>query len=498
MSQLQDHYDVIVVGAGLSGIDAAYRIQTMCPGKSYVVLEARSQLGGTWDLFKYPGIRSDSDMYTLGLPFEPWLGGKSIADGGSILQYLKDTAAKYGIDEKIVFDSKVVHAAWSSVDAQWTLTVRQPDGERKVTATHLYLCSGYYDYDTPYTPEFAGREDFAGQIIHPQFWPEGLDVAGKKITIIGSGATAITLGPSLAALGAQVTMLQRSPTYILSLPDKDPVGFLVRKRVDPQKAYSAVRMKNAAQTLALYQICRLAPKTMAKMLRRGALLQSKGADVSEKDFTPPYDPWDQRLCVVPNADFFKQLKKGDLKVVTDTTEGFTTNGVRTGSAEVIESDIVVTATGLKMLAAGGMTFESDGEPLDVATRYIYRGMMVSGLPNFAMCVGYTNASWTLRADLSSQYFCRFMNLIDERGYAYGYPHVEVPMKAGPALDLTSGYVQREVQHFPKQGDRAPWFLHQNYFRDRRDNKKADLEQDMVFVRAGEDHTIREAAAPATL
>ncbi|GAB3581144.1 flavin-containing monooxygenase [Calidifontibacter terrae] len=498
MAELKDHYDVVVVGAGLSGIDAGYRLQTMCPDKDYVILEARDSLGGTWDLFRYPGVRSDSDMFTLGLPFEPWHGEKSIADGGDILDYLKNTAAKYGIDDRIVTGAKVTTADWSGDDAQWTVTVRTAEGERPVTASHVYLCSGYYNYDEGYTPDFPGLTDFAGEVIHPQFWPEHFDATGKKIVVIGSGATAVTLVPALSGAGADVTMLQRTPSYVIGLPNKDPIAATLRKVLPPQRAYQAVRMKNATSALALYQASRRAPKLMKKVLRGGVMRQVRGSAVTEADFTPPYNPWDQRLCVVPDGDLFKVLRDGRAHVVTDTIDRFVPEGVRTSSGQLLEADVIITATGLKMLAGGGISVTVDGEPVNVAERYIYRGMMISGLPNMAMCVGYTNASWTLRADLSSQYFCTFVNHLNAQGYAYGYPHVDEVMKAAPALDLASGYVVREVAQFPKQGDRKPWFLHQNYLRDRRESKGADVSQDMIFVRPGEPHSITEAPAPAAV
>lgn len=497
-TELKDHYDVVVVGAGLSGIDAGYRLQTMCPDKDYVILEGRDRLGGTWDLFKYPGVRSDSDMFTLGLPFEPWTGGKSIADGADILAYLERTATKYGIDEKIAFRTRVTAAAWNSDAAEWTLTLSTPQGERRVRSRFVYLCSGYYDYERGYTPDFAGLDEFAGELIHPQFWPDGFEPRGKKIVVIGSGATAVTLVPALAERGAQVTMLQRTPSYVLGLPNTDPVANLLRRRIDPDKAYSAIRIKNAVQAQLLYKASRRAPKAIGNLLRRGVMSQVRGSAVTEADFTPPYGPWDQRLCIVPDGDLFTVLKDGRARIVTDTVDAFVPEGVRTGSGEVLEADVVVTATGLRMLAGGGIELTVDGEPVDYGSRYIYRGMMVSGVPNAAMCVGYTNASWTLRADLSSQYFATFVNHLDSHGYAFGYPHVESVMAARPALDLSSGYVLRGMARFPKQGDRKPWFLHQDYLRDRRETKRADITQDMVFVRAGEAHEINEVAAPAVV
>ncbi|MCL2536634.1 MAG: NAD(P)/FAD-dependent oxidoreductase, partial [Nocardiaceae bacterium] len=483
---LQDHYDVLVVGAGLSGIDAGYRIQTMCPGVDYAILEARESLGGTWDLFRYPGVRSDSDMFTLGLPFEPWTGEKSIADGADILQYLKDTAAKHGIDQRIVYSTKVIGASWSSSDALWTLTVESPDGTREVTADFVYLCAGYYNYDAPYRPDFAGIEDFQGEVIHPQFWPkDGIDVAGKQVTVIGSGATAMTLVPALARQGAHVTMLQRSPTYVISLPAKDVVAKALRTVLPKQQAYDAMRLKNAVTTVGFYEFCRRAPGLATKVLRTGVARQLKNSTVGMAAFTPRYRPWDERLCVVPDADLFRSIKDHDVEIVTDSIDRIEPDGVRTASGRQLPSDVIVTATGLSLQMAGGADLAIDGAEVDLGERYIYRGLMLEGVPNAAVCIGYTNASWTLRADLSAKYFCTFVNHVRGNGYSYAYPTVGQDMPMSPALDLAAGYIQRSVAALPKQGDRKPWFLKQNYFVDRRDAKRADVTADMTFVRPGE-------------
>ncbi|NHN57165.1 NAD(P)/FAD-dependent oxidoreductase [Calidifontibacter sp. DB0510] len=493
--QLKDHYDVIVVGAGLSGIDAGYRLQTMCPDKDYAILESRAEIGGTWNLFTYPGVRSDSDMYTLGFPFEPWRGRKAIADGEDILQYVKDTAAKYGIDERIAFEHKVIAADWSSKDAQWTLQLQTPDGPRQVTTHYLYLCSGYYNYDHGYTPDFPGVADFTGQLIHPQFWPQDFDPKGKRVVVIGSGATAMTLVPALADRGAQVTMLQRSPTYVLSMPGSDPLALALRGKVSAQRAFDIVRMKNAVQTLGFYKFTRKAPNVAAKVIIKQAKAQLMGgANATEADFTPRYKPWDQRVCIVPNGDLFRALRAKKASIVTDTVDSFVPEGVRTGSGKVLEADAVVTATGLSMLAGGGITVTVDDHAVDLGDRHIYRGLMIEGLPNAAMCVGYTNASWTLRADLSSRYFCTFINYVDGHGYAFGYPKPSQPLQSHPALDLTSGYVQRAMAEFPKQGHISPWLMRQSYFKDRAEFKKADVTHDMVFALPGENHRPERAAA----
>ncbi len=495
MAHLKDHYDVLVVGAGLSGINAGYRLQTMCPGVDYGIIEARAAMGGTWDLFRYPGVRSDSDMFTLGFPFEPWTGKKSIADGADILAYLKSTARKHRIDERIVYSTKLVAARWSSDEERWTLTLRRPDGTATVTACFVYFCSGYYNYDEGYTPAFEGRDDFAGQIVHPQFWPEQLDVSGRNVVVIGSGATAMTLAPALAKGGAHVTMLQRSPTWVISLAAKDPIADRLRRLLRPQHAYDLTRWKNVLTSLAFYQFCRRAPKAAGSLLRKGVMGQLRDAQIEQRHFTPCYDPWDQRLCVVPDGDLFAALRSKDVEIVTDTIDRFVPDGVRTTSGQVLPGDIVVTATGLNMLAAGGATFEIDGAPIDLGERYVYRGLMLDGVPNAALCIGYTNASWTLRSDLSTRYFCKLINHVRESGYAYAYPVVPDDLGPRPLLDLTSGYVQRSVADFPTQGDRRPWLLRQNYVLDRRDTRKADVAQDMRFVRPG-DGVRREASATA--
>jgi len=482
--ELKDHYDVVVVGAGLSGIDAAYRLQTQCPDKEYVILEARSGLGGTWDLFTYPGVRSDSDMYTLGFPFEPWTGGESIADASDILGYLKSTASKYGIDARIAFDSKLTDAAWSSADAGWTLTVSTPAGDRHLTASFIYLCSGYYDYQQGYTPEFEGRVDFTGPVVHPQFWPEYLDVDGKNIVVIGSGATAVTLVPALVAQGAKPTMLQRSPSYVVAQPARDNSAEKLRKRLSAERAHSIVRWKYVLSTQGFYQFTRRMPGAAKKLLRKETEAQLKGSGVGVEHFTPRYNPWDERLCVVPGGDLFKALREHDAQIVTDIIDRFVPEGVRLSSGRVLVADIIVTATGLNMLAAGGAKLTVDGELVDLGSRYIYRGMMIEGVPNAAMCIGYTNASWTLRADLCSQYFAKFINYVDASGSAYGYPTAHESMRSKPAIDLQSGYVQRSVKDFPKQGDRNPWRLRQNYVLDSRDLRRADVTKDMTIVALG--------------
>ena len=482
-----EHYDVVIIGAGLSGIGAAYRLQTECPGLSYVVLEARESMGGTWDLFKYPGLRSDSDMFTLAFPFEPWRGEKSIADGADILQYIRDTASKYGIDERIRYSTKVTHGSWSSDDATWTLDLDGGDGLRQVTTRFVFAAAGYYSYDAPHSPEFAGRESFEGPVVHPQFWPDDLDVKGKRVTVIGSGATAVTLVPALVDEGAaHVTMLQRTPTYILPLPAKDPIADLVRRLPDKQRAHTVNRWSNAVKTLGFYQFSRRMPRTATKVLTAGPRVAMKGSPAYDaKHFQPPYKPWDQRVCIIPDADLFRALRGGGASIVTDTIEEFVPEGIRTTSGEVVESDVIVTATGLSMQMAGGVTMDIDGEKVDYPSHYVYRGCMLEGVPNMAMAIGYTNASWTLRADLSARFFCGFINQVTTRGFAFAFPKVSGRLTPGPVLDLTSGYVERAMARFPKAGDRAPWRVRQNFLADSYEMRRAKPTDDMRFVRHGE-------------
>jgi len=463
----EQHFDVLVVGAGLSGIGAAYRLQTLCPGKRYAILEARRSIGGTWDLFRYPGIRSDSDMFTLGFPFRPWKEAKAIADGPSILQYLRDTAREYGIDRHIRFEHRVVGASWSSRQGRWTLEVEVgSDGQRvRYTCNFLYLCSGYYSYDSGYLPPLPGRELFQGPVVHPQRWPEDLDYRGKRVVVIGSGATAMTLVPAMAETAAHVTLLQRSPTYVVALPARDVVADTLRRLLPEQIAHHAVRWKNVLLGMAFFQFCRRAPALAKRLLRSGVAKQLPEGYPIDEHFKPRYQPWDQRLCVVPEADLFRAIRDGRAAVVTAHIDTFTADGIRLRSGERLAADIVITATGLSLLPCGGIRLEVDGAAVDPADTFAYRGVMLTGVPNFALCVGYTNASWTLRADLSSRYLCRLLNYMDRHGYSQCRPRVPPGMRARPLLDLTAGYIQRSADRFPKQGERAPWNLNQNYLLD---------------------------------
>ncbi|HET9162758.1 MAG TPA: NAD(P)/FAD-dependent oxidoreductase [Solirubrobacterales bacterium] len=458
-----EHLDVLIVGAGLSGIGAAWHLQDRCPGKSYAILEAREDLGGTWGLFRYPGIRSDSDMHTLGYRFKPWTADKSITDGPSILEYVRETAREGGIEERIRFGHRAVAAEWSSEEARWTLEVERADGERvQLSCDFLWTCSGYYRYDEGYTPEFEGVERFAGPVVHPQHWPEGLDYSGKRVVVIGSGATAVTLVPAMAERAAHVTMLQRSPTYIASLPAEDRIAAALRRYLPERAAYAAVRWKNVLIQSLFYQLSRRRPAAIKRLIRRGVERSlPPGYDI-DKHFKPRYNPWDQRMCLVPDGDLFRAIREGEASVVTDRIARFTERGLQLESDEELEADVIVTATGLNLLFLGGMSLTVDGKAVDVPATMAYRGMMLSGVPNMAFTVGYTNASWTLKADLTSEYVCRLLNHMDARGYRRCVPEVDPSVTEQPLLDFTSGYVQRSLDHFPKQGSKEPWKLRQNY------------------------------------
>lgn len=488
MTTATEHIDVLIVGAGLSGVGAAYQLQRAFPQRTYAILEGRAALGGTWDLFRYPGIRSDSDMYTLGYRFKPWLGEKSIADGDTILDYVRETAAENGIDRHIRFQHRVLRAEWSSVDNRWTVTAERTDTGETVTLTagFLFSCSGYYRYDEPYVPEFAGVDRFTGPVVHPQSWPADLDYANKKVVVIGSGATAVTLGPALTEQGAHVTMLQRSPSYIVSRPARDKIAMKVRRYLSPRAAYAVVRAKNVAFTTTMYELSQRYPAWMRERIRG---LQQRwlppGYDI-DTHFTPRYDPWDQRLCLTPNNDFFRAIRKDKLEIVTDRIETFTETGLRLASGATLDADIIVTATGLNLLAFGGMDIVVDGKPVQLSERMAYKAMMLSDVPNFAYIIGYTNASWTLKADLVSEYVVRLLRHMDRRGYVRCMP-VGDPSVGAESLfaDFNPGYVLRSASEFPIQGDRAPWRLRMNYLRDLVTLRHGSVTDDAIsFGKAG--------------
>jgi monooxygenase len=453
-----EHVDVLIVGAGISGIDAAYHLQTRCQGKTYAILEARDAIGGTWDLFRYPGIRSDSDMYTLGFPFRPWRGDRAIVDGPSIRAYVEDTARAFDIDRHIRFGHKVTRASWSSADALWTVEVQSESGARSCTCRFLFLCSGYYDYAHGYRPQWPGESDFRGRIVHPQFWPEELDYAGRRIVVIGSGATAVTLVPTLADKAAHVTMLQRSPSYIVARRSRDRLAGPLGPRL--------TRLKNVLLGIYFFNRARRKPERVRRWIKRmAAKALPAGFDV-ERHLSPPYDPWDQRLCLVPDGDLFAAVKAGKVSIATESIARFTGDGLQLESGETLKADIVVTATGLVIRLLGGIELVVDGAPVNVADRLTYKGMMLSDVPNLALSFGYTNASWTLKCDLTSRYVCRLLNHMDRHGFATCTPRLPKDgVERRPLLDFTSGYVKRAEAGLPKQGARPPWRLHQNYIRD---------------------------------
>ena len=479
-----DHVDVLIVGAGLSGIGAGHYVQAECPWASYAIFEARDAIGGTWDLFRYPGIRSDSDMFTLGYRFRPWPSDQAIADGGSILRYIKDVAADEGIDRHIRFNHRIVRADWSSADALWRVTaVRSDTGDTvELTCGFVFSCTGYYRYDSGYRPDFAGMERFPGPIVHPQEWPDDLDYAGKRVVVIGSGATAITLIPSLAATAKHVTMLQRSPSYIASLPARTALPRYLRRVLPQSRADAAVRWFNALVTQGFFHLSRRRPDLVKRVLRKGVQRQlPPGYDV-DTHFTPTYDPWDQRLCVAPNGDLFEAIRKGRASVVTDRIDTFTEAGLRLESGAELDADVIITATGLELLFLGGLQLSVDGEEVDVAEKLSYKGMMLEGVPNLALAIGYTNASWTLKCDLTCDYVCRLLNHMRAAGLRQCMPvNDDASVSPQPLLGLSSGYIQRSAHLFPKQGSKSPWRVHQSYLRDYRALKTSGILDDaMVF------------------
>jgi monooxygenase len=463
-----EHVDVLVIGGGLSGVGAGCHLQMNCPDKTFAILEARDAIGGTWDLFRYPGIRSDSDMFTLGYNFYPWKQAKSIADGPSIRGYINETADEFGVRDAVRLNHRAVRAEWSSDDARWTVDVERSDtGESfQMTCNFLYACTGYYRYDEGYTPEFTGTGRFGGEIIHPQQWPEDFDYSGKRVVVIGSGATAVTLVPAMADRAAHVTMLQRSPSYVVSLPGRDPLARLLRKVLPTRLVYPVVRWKNVLVAMAFFQLSRRRPRFVKGLIRKAVERRlPEGFDV-KTHFTPSYNPWDQRVCLVPDDDLFQVLSDGRASIVTDRIETFTETGLKLESGKELEADAIVTATGLNLLAIGGIELKVDGERIDLANTVGYKGMMLSGVPNLAIALGYTNASWTLKCDLCSHYVCRLINYMDEHGYAQAMPLEPDPsLPREPFIDFNSGYVVRSIHKFPKQGPRAPWRLYQNYPRD---------------------------------
>lgn len=464
MVSMTEHFDVLIVGAGLSGIGAAHHLQVDCPNKTFLIVEGREALGGTWDLFRYPGIRSDSDMHTMGFSFRPWTQDKVIADGSEILKYLKDTAAEYGIDRHIRYGLRVVEVRWKTEDARWTVEMEcgAERDRRSLTCSFLFMCSGYYSYAAGHAPEFAGADRFQGTIVHPQQWPKDLDYAGKQVVIIGSGATAVTLVPSMAKTAAHVTMLQRSPTYIVARPGTDPLAVNLRQKLGNKWAARITRWRNILLGIYFYRVSRKTPEKMSAAIIGGARAAlGEGYDMAH--FTPRYNPWDQRMCLVPDGDLFTTIREGHATIVTDTIDSFTASGIKLTSGKELPADVVVTATGLKMQLISGVKVIVDGKPVELNKTFNYKGTMFSGIPNFALAMGYTNASWTLKAELSFLYVCRLLNYMDRRGYRSAVPNlIEGSIGEQPMVTLTSGYVQRVINELPKQGTKKPWALHQNF------------------------------------
>lgn len=472
--------DVLIVGAGLSGIGAACRLRTRAPEVGFTVVESRAASGGTWDLFRYPGVRSDSDMFTLGYDFQPWLGTKALAGGAEILDYVRSTAAVHGVDERIEYGLRVASADWSSAQERWTVTLSQGGlksgsqgaaEQQTRTCRFLYLCTGYYRYDEGYQPEWQGTEDFGGAIVHPQQWPDDLDVEGKRIVVIGSGATAVTLVPALAGLGARVTMLQRSPSYVFSLPAEDAVAALLAKLLPQRAAYAAARWKNIKLSTAVYQLCRRYPKQARAVLQSGVRRRLPASFDVDTHFTPAYEPWDQRMCLVPDSDLFEAIRSGGAEVVTGHIDAFTETGIRLESGDELAADIVVTATGLSLLPLGGIELSVDGEPVRVPEHVVYKGMMLDGVPNMVFALGYTNASWTLKVDLVSAYFTRMLLHMRVRGLRVAVPRLPADSTARsattPFIEMSSGYFERARALMPRQGTAAPWRLRQHYAKDAR-------------------------------
>jgi monooxygenase len=494
----REHFDVLIVGAGLSGIGAAHHLQQRCPGRSYAILESRGTIGGTWDLFRYPGIRSDSDMYTLGYSFKPWDHANAIADGPSILRYIRETAEEGGIDRRIRFGHRVVRADWSSQDARWTVTAEHEGRSVRFTCGFLFACSGYYRYSDGYTPDFEGMADFGGRLVHPQKWPEDLDYRGKKVVVIGSGATAVTLVPAMAGTAAHVTMLQRSPTYMVSRPAEDSIANWLRERIPRKAAYAITRWKNVLLHLFFYKLARRRPEQVRRRLIDGVkALLGPGYDVATH-FTPSYKPWDQRICLVPDSDLFDAIRSGAASVVTGHIDRFTPTGIRLKDGRELEADIVVTATGLVLELLGGMTVAVDGRVVDFAGTVTYKGMMYSDVPNLASSFGYTNASWTLKCDLTCEYVCRLLNHMERKGLAQATPRIgDRSITKTPWLDFTSGYVVRAIEKFPKQGNEAPWRLHQNYARDLLAIRFDAIEDGVLELRPAPSASVATRAGAAT-
>jgi cation diffusion facilitator CzcD-associated flavoprotein CzcO len=495
-----EHVDVLIVGAGISGIGAAYYLQSKRPGTSYAIVEARAAIGGTWDLFRYPGIRSDSDLPTFGYAFKPWRSPKAIAGADGILDYLRETASENGIDRKIRYHHKVVSASWSSTQAKWLVQLERTDTGAQVAirCNWLFCAGGYYRYHQGFQPQFAGAEQFRGKLIHPQHWPEDLDYSGKRVVVIGSGATAVTLIPSLAHKAAHVTMLQRTPTYVLSIPSVDKIAKLLLKLLPADTAHELIRRKNVAGQRALFNACRRFPRAARRLIRYLTAKQLPSDFAVDEHFNPPYDPWDQRLCIVPDGDLFKTIRKGKASVVTDQIECLTERGLKLKSGRELEADIIVTATGLNIQLLGGIQLNVDGEPVKLNEKLAFKGMMLSDVPNFAFAIGYTNASWTLKVGLLCEHFCRLLDHMDKTHASVCCPKpVDPNMSTRPLLDFGAGYVQRALSTLPRQGETAPWLMSMDYYLDVKLLRHADVtDENLKFYSPARERAEPYASATA--
>jgi cation diffusion facilitator CzcD-associated flavoprotein CzcO len=465
-----EHVDVLIVGAGISGIGAAYRLRERCPRKTFAIVESRGAIGGTWDLFRFPGIRSDSDMFTLCYPYRPWTKSRLIVDGTSIREYVQETAREYGIDRMIRFNRRVVRAAWSPPDARWTVDIERGDtGEREqLTCSFLFTCTGYFRYDEAHTPEFPGSERFGGQIVHPQFWSDDVDHDGKRVVVIGSGATAVTMVPAVAERAAHVTMLQRSPSYVVSFPADDAVLEFLGRVLPWRWAYLIVRERNVRTQTGIWVLCKRWPRLVRELIRKLTQRHLPADYEIDKHFNPRYDPWDERICIVPDADLFEAISAGRVSVVTDQIKTFTESGIELVSGAELEADLIVTATGLNLQPLGGIELSVDGEEVEISRTFAYRGAMLSGVPNLAFAFGYVNQSWTLGADLTCQHVCRLLNYMDERGYDSCTPRRAPVLNGSRSFwELSSGYVRRGGDLFPRQGSTDPWYRPQSFPRNRR-------------------------------
>ena len=482
---MDNHFDVIVIGAGISGIGAGYHLQTKCPGKSYAILEGRDTIGGTWDLFKYPGIRSDSDMYTLGFSFFPWKEKEAIADGPSILKYLDETSKKFNIDKKIKFNHYVKDASWCSEKSVWTLKVEDKNLMDTVTIScnFIFMCSGYYSYEKGYTPDFEGINEFNGKIMHPQKWDTSIDYSDKEVIVIGSGATAVTLVPEMAKYAKHVTMLQRSPTYVVSAPQQDPLAIFLQKYLPSKLSYFIVRWKNILRQQWYFRLCKKNPKRVKDFIIN-QVRKSLGHDYDvDKHFTPNYNPWDQRMCLVPNGDLFKSIRKKQTSVVTDTIDKFTSTGIKLESGKTLAADLIVTATGLNLEICSNINLKVDGQDINLPDTVTYKGMMFSGVPNLVSTFGYTNASWTLKIDLVCEYFCRILNHMEKNELKSFLPKInDENLEIEPSIGLNSGYVKRAQKLLPKQGKKYPWKLNQNYIKDMFSLKFKKIEDGYIYFK----------------